>query len=63
MAWTGRLRSGCSGKVRHETPEAALLALKATLRETERPQPRPLHIYRCACGGYHVGHYRKAKTP
>lgn len=57
-----RLRAGCTGKIRHETPESALVALKATNHETDRPKPRPLHVYRCACGGYHVGHYRTKRT-
>lgn len=47
-------RRACSGKLRHASQEAAVMAVKA-LRK--KGVDGTLHTYRCQfCGGYHVGH-------
>lgn len=44
-------RKACTGKVRHETLEFALIAKKMV------PYGKELVAYKCkSCGGFHIGH-------
>lgn len=50
-------RRSCEGKVRHDNPDSAHIALRARIGRGATPYT--LHVYRCRhCEGWHIGHKR-----